>query len=410
MRRGLVVTVLASAGALAVACGAFSSDDDPTPASDAGVDAAGGDVAAPSDGGAGDAEAGTACVPEPEWATPDGGVPVVADCAGLKNVPLLSSREHCGRCDHSCGAKDCKDGVCDAEDVDSASQGPLVPVVARGGALYYYTYDVLKRYTPGVGPSAVTTPLASQIYGATYDDALGEALLQTYSDLLRVPLLDAGAPQVLYSTQHGSAPVLAGAGVVTFSGIDRYVGIPTDGGGPDAAFSIVSSVPNAATTVPGGVAVLAGGWTGGGGDAGSTVYSATWRGKSLQQIATGSNLFTLAADDTHVYTLQATGDGRGVYRAPLTPGSEGLTQFAVEPGFTGSTLFPMRALAVDATHVYWSRPAGGGSNYAEIVKKAKCGGAVAVIARGLYYPSGMVAMGDSLYLGTGTNRLARVAK
>lgn len=413
MRKALVLALLSAAPAVAVACGAFDSDADPPAGADASSEAAPVPTTTAGDAGDGgvEVEAGS-CVPEPPWATPEavdaGTTTGLANCDALINVPLLTSREHCGRCGHSCGAQPCVLGVCAPEIVETMT-GPIVPVGARGAALIYIAFDAIRSYTPGVGSTSLVDTAGSQLYGATVDDALGLAYFQTYSDVFRVPLaLDAGARRI-YGGQHGGVRALSSSGSVAFGLVDRFVAMAADAGDPDAATTLVNEAVADVAPTPSGIAVLTKGWTGSA-PTSSVITSMTWRGTSAQQVAAGESLVAIGADGSHVYALQATGPNAGVVRAAIPPTAAGLAPFAAEPSFPSASLVQYGLLAVDQTHVYWSRPISAGSAYVDVLKKAKCGGAAVVIARDVYAPSGLVALGDSLYLGVGSNKLVRLVK
>jgi len=134
VRRRSLAAVFAVAGlGVVVACSTFESSDGASPDTDAGDgvappnDALAGDVA--SDTGA----VATPCDGEPVWVTPSSPVPT-ATCNGASGINLLNSTDHCGRCNHSCGAELCADGNCQARPEDT---GPALLLGWDATAIYY---------------------------------------------------------------------------------------------------------------------------------------------------------------------------------------------------------------------------------------------------------------------------------
>lgn len=150
--RGFVLAGIVFAAAAAYACDSFE-ESDVQPSADAGDDRAPVDPSDASDAGA---DRGATCEGEPEWVT-TASAETTRTCGG-GSVDLLTDANHCGRCNHSCGAEPCVAGTCAErkEDGDAAILAAVhagaVYYVRRPGGSFSATPHELRRLVPGSAP------------------------------------------------------------------------------------------------------------------------------------------------------------------------------------------------------------------------------------------------------------------
>jgi hypothetical protein len=231
-------------------------------------------------------------------------------------VELATDRRHCGRCDHGCGGAACEAGRCVARLL-----GRGAPITADDGAVYAYRGGVVKLPFDGTDETFLTTDAARDPPSSMAIDA---SLVYWAAPRRRAVL---GVPRVGGEVSTVVAGVDAAAIAVADGALFGLEPAPSGGG-------VVKRMP-----VAGGVVVEA-------------AHLARGAPPLLTSRLSDLALVRGAAD-------ALAGDAASLYWAAPGPGGEGSVVLRVgskggEPAPLVSHPFRIRALAVNATHVFWS--------------------------------------------------------
>jgi hypothetical protein len=407
--RSLAALSLLAGLAIAAACSSFEeSDDGPAPPDDAAATEVASPDALPVDAGdASNADAAVTCEPEPVWATSgDGGAPKTATCDGMMGVDLLTSKKHCGRCDHSCSGDECKGGYCEPLKIDSFTVTSLLTV--GGGAIYYLLSpsNVIRRLVLGSAPTTVATfkfdaggPDEVLVAAAIDGDTLW---LRNRFKLFRTSITNGPMTPDLV----GPLPYDTITSIVPFDGKLRITASSADGiGGRVLVVDTAGAPPYAPNDLVNpslfaGAAARAGTsyvwleqpWASAN-PAPSRVRLRDSAGNNVVVHTDVGDLGGLAIDGDQAFSLRR-GDGGGVVKVDL------ITQVpTVVASDAIANSYANANVAVDATHVYWIRDLQN-NTHAAILKRARCGGESIVIAPDLYGARQLVSVGGRLVIGT----------
>ncbi len=235
--------------------------------------------------------------------------------------------------------------------------------------------DFIRSLTPPDAPKTLgVAPGASSLRAAVHDDTY--VFARGALRLWRIAA-DGGAENLSVTTA-GVAPIfLSPGGDVVFDSDNGYFRASKLGDG-GAAVPFGPRAVSRAAEVSGGLVLLADAWS----DTAqipktSTLYLEVWTGGTTLTLGTAPNLAAIAVDSRHVYALRIDGARSGVVRAKLPPDNDGVVEDVVlDPALVGPVSTGVRSIAVDDTHVYWSRPSATPGGYVDVVKRSKCGGAL----------------------------------
>lgn len=380
----------------AFACSSYGEDEPPvaSPVEDASTD--GTSIDAP-DGGS-EASTQPRCVPQSLEPPP----PDDPKCGTNTAFDLSSSDAHCGRCNHSCLGTGCVAGRCRIVDV-----GPLL------------------SYDNGGGPTFVPLPLPDIHFG----DALAVKRLAGDNASVIGDLVDAGNNVRRMSSLHSdgtdivftiaasgvfSVPVMGGPVTAVQRGVDAAHAVIakghvyfTENDGIHVSAPFGSSVFAPEERRPGGLATD-----------GERIYwvTAAFEGTTLLKTSPAGTVATvqvqtlstnaegLFVDDGFLYWFGRTGNLNGaIFRSAVTGGDAP----AAIASFPLGLETQLRALVVDATHVYWAMSPEGKVETV-IYKAPKCGGPTTTIAGDLMPDQGMTF--DDQFLYFAGERIRRLAK
>jgi hypothetical protein len=403
MRAGGIACLAALAVASSAACWSLTADVD--------ISGGGGDQGSASDAASNDAtiDAAIQCRAEPEWATADGGVPDTATCDGTPGVSLLLSGDHCGRCDHGCGGESCQGGLCAQKTEATLAGGCEVILFGAVGDEVFYTG--CSSFLGALGPRGAR-PVAD-LSGMRADS--GEELSAEGVFGSATELFFAAGGHLFHVNAEGVAQELAnnlpGLGYDSmFAGTESILAYTTraelvvlDKKGevgkrfPSPASHHIASSRSAIYWMEEPWNALAGG-----SDQTSPktrILKTTGTDVAIVRDEAARLTGLVVADDGIYYARLGKPDG-GIYRLPAdaTLASEPKL-IAADDGLTARTV-----IAVDATHVYWLRPHDN-TDDAEIVKRAKCGGAtvtlIAPLPQAALYSTSLATLGDRVYFHDG---------
>lgn len=392
---------VAAAGAM-WACSSFGDEDEtPPPLEDASSDVIVGEL----DGG----DANEPCVPETPYAQPEGGVPINATCNGITGVNLLTSDEHCGKCGRSCLPERCVDGECAPHDeravVDlpaGAAEGAHV-LGKIGDAIYFREgwYRLVVRRGTGtfevVHDFGVPEAGAPFIFGGV-GGTPGNTFVRTRGKLYRVgnsglapvaDLFDNDRPddvgvvpgEVIIVNKSELQRVTIASGVV-------LPAIPA----PNSLYVVAQDNAAFWLEMPWNKDV-------GGGPGNDTTRLRKILGGTNALVTTFQHqVISLKAFSGGFLYFMQLGPGGGIFRLPAGATDKTPPElFAPDDQLGGR----YADLAEDATHIYWTRSwRANDDRYAELWKRAKCGGVSVRLQERLFFGEGLAIVGKRIYIGT----------
>jgi hypothetical protein len=325
-----------------------------------------------------------------------------ATCGGA-SVNLLTTAQHCGRCDHSCGADACVEGLCVARTEDT---GAVILHDVRDGALYYARRPAgslggaaheIKRFIPASGPVLLGS---LEVDGSTEKTIMGASAgpdyvyLRTNTSLRRASVVGpSSAVPELVVAMTANEQIIS----VSFAGDRVYVTTPSANRVDQVFFDggvqpFITDVPNLGETRVVGAKFVYFSQA-----FAFFPYTATASSVRYREGAVDKPLF--ASADRAGSLAPTEGDELYVLRvgAPGAIVRINLTTLATEPFYEGeldNSLFSM-SVAADATHVFWLK---GGGDATEVWKRARCGGAAVRIGKhkNAYR---VMPLGDRIYVG-----------
>lgn len=402
----LALAGISLAAGITGGCSAFSGDDVPATTTSDAMD----EAVSPLDGSPGldgstdDADAGV-CVPEPEWAAPDGGAGQYATCSGQSGIDLFSSQDDCGKCGHACGLEKCVDGRCVAK-VEAMWPDGIDLLGAVGDDLFFASgYYRLSAVGADGGIRLV-------------DDSTGtvDADQAVFHILGGVT----GTPGLVYVRTRGFVFQLIGTTLVALSSIpdndvpERVASTPSGvfvtskseifevALGADAAVAQTPAPKSIYVTAHGNAVYwLEQPWSsaaGGDPEAGASLPTL------LKQFLPGSPTKLVHTETAHLTGLVSLSDGLyfmrlgvggGVFRLPHDADLNALPALVASDEGLGER---SPYIAGDDSYVYWSRPTDD-DRFQEIWKRAKCGGASIRVGT-VYYLRGLAVRGGRLFYGS----------
>jgi hypothetical protein len=285
-------------------CSAIIGVKDLTYDEGAANDGGGGADGAKTDGGGGDGAAG------------DG-----SNDANACAADLLTDKNHCGRCEHSCAGGDCEAGRCK----------PLTLASGLGN------------------PTGVAVD-ATHVYVTTYGD----------NTVLRVPKAG-GTPEILATGQTKARGVVVDGDTLYWADAD-YPANGTDQVGGVWTCKIAGCMTNKKLLAAANWAVypvLYKGYVYFSENNGSSVRKVKADGTGNVEIASTTKPFTLAVDDNHVYFVS---NRPNIYRVPSAGGAE-------EPVASLATADYLGFIVLDADRVYYAYTETGGKGVVQSASK-----------------------------------------
>jgi hypothetical protein len=316
---------------------------------------------------------------------------------------LLESEDHCGRCDHSCGGAGCAGGRCNPREEASVRGGCELNLLGALGDDVYYT--ACQTLLGAIGRTLPVADLSDERADAGFTDLTVSGVAGSRTDLYfkaSTRLFHVGGDGVLQELARN----LPGDYNTRFTGTDQLLAYPTptqlillDKTGA-VRKPIDSASPADIVSSDNVLYWMEETWNplahGQDGPNPQTRIKKTSDGSNVAIVRDeAARLTALTAADDGLYYAKL-GAGGGIYRLPpkadITTTSE---LIAPDDGLSEKV-----AIAIDQTHVYWMRPLGTNGD-AEIVKRAKCGGATVTVLsplpRLMLSPTGLAVANGRLY-------------
>lgn len=355
----------------------------------------GGSGNGPAEGDAGpeaSTEGGTSGVcaeAEMPWAEPDAGATQVA-CDGTLPVDLLVSRQHCGRCGRSCGEQTCVDGTCTPRP-EAAADGILTRDEA---ALYLNAGNVIVRFEVGktTALGSIPGPDDSTPVAASTDSAFlfvrSRYRLYKTEKLAPAPFLGI-TPYATFDPWGGIAA--SGVELAVSSGSEGKIYAFDKNDGGRRTLVETTDTPRAIDVNGARMVWLEEPWLQQRPAGGAVKVDRNGAVSTL--FADAGQLTSMVVSESDVYVARVQDDAGSIMRVGLDASA---SVFSAEPE---ANLVNLSFVAVDATHVYWTRVVETSVRYYyDVVKRARCGGATVRLMSRVYFPQGLAVFGDRVYV------------
>jgi hypothetical protein len=353
------------------------------------------------------------CTPEPTWAnadTADSGVVSTATCNGRNGIDLLTTPQHCGRCNHSCGEDTCVRGYCVPREV---APGKALLLTTDESAIYYISVDTkeIARVVPGAAPTTLTrfdgdagAGFDQEVVGGAVDETM--LWLRTRNALYKTPK-DSTTPSpilVLGLEYDSPSAIVSNGSKLWLTQATAGMSDPANGRVIEVDKTTGEKAPLVSPSPAAVEARLLGSrfvwleqpWTilkpGG------TRVRVRQDGVnySIHDDVGDLGALTLLGSDAFVLRY---GPNGGVFRIDL----DGMHMLDLVAPDAIERDFSLGSLAVDSTHVYWVHPKPNGFGRSTILKRARCGGEIVTLAPEVYGASRLVLFRDRLYMSSYEN-------